>query len=113
MLRRDGQATGVLGGLAETRDLVVYAYAGCGRSPAGEDVPRMDAIMHRAFRASAGVLLGLGFGVVGISSQPRKAQRRAVVCGRLEHEMLSDPWLLLARELALPTFATRGWWDAG
>jgi len=108
----EGDARGLqLAELALVHGLVVYVYPGSERSPGGEDVPRMDAIMHRAFRAAARTLLNSGFHVLGISSQAQKAQRRAVICHRLEHQMLSDPSLLLARELGLPTFSTgQGCW---
>jgi hypothetical protein len=99
-----------LGELADAHDLVVYVDPGSEQSPAGEDVRRVDGILHRAFRVNAKTLHALGFHVLGISSQQTKAQRR-VVNNRLEYQMLSDPHLLLARELGVPTFATsRGCW---
>jgi len=100
-----------LGELADAHDLVIYLYPGSEQSPIGEDVPRIDGILHRAFRAKARALLALGFPVLGISSQQVKAQRRVVANNRLEHQMLSDPHLLLAKDLALQTFATgHGCW---
>ena len=100
-----------LGELADVHDLVVYVYPGSEQSAAGEDVRRIDGILHRAFRANAKALHAWGFHVLGISSQEAKAQLRVMINSRLEHQMLSDPHLLLARGLGLPTFETnRGCW---
>ena len=100
-----------LGELADVHDLVVYVYPGSEQSAAGEDVRRIDGILHRAFRANAKALHAWGFHVLGISSQEAKAQLRVMINSRLEHQMLSDPHLLLARGLGLPTFATdHGCW---
>ena len=77
----------------------------------GRTCDGIDGILHRAFRANAKTLHALGFQVLGISSQEAKAQLRVMINNRLEHQMLSDPHLLLARGLGLPTFATNhGCW---
>jgi len=88
---------------------VIYIYPGGRSSPEdGKDTPRLDGVQHRAFRARKGELAGLGATVIGISSQPRSAQLDSLVAGRVPHLLVSDPELLLARELELPTFTADG-----
>lgn len=88
---------------------VLYLYPGVGvSSPDGEDTPRLDNVQHRAFRAHQRELEALEFQAIGVSSQSTHAQQRAVQANRLEHRLLSDPRLLLARELGLPTRTVDG-----
>jgi peroxiredoxin len=100
-----------LGEFARWFSLVLYFYAGHPGSLGGEDALRMDGIQHRAFRDSGRELSGLGFQAIGVSSQSARAQRQAVLANGVGHRLLSDPELLLARELGLPTFKAGGaWW---
>ena len=100
-----------LGEFASLFSLVLYVYAGIPGSLDGEDALRMDGIEHRAFRDRGWELSALGFQAIGVSSQSRRAQRQAILANRVGHRLLSDPELLLARELGLPTFQTdEAWW---
>lgn len=100
-----------LGEFASLFSLVLYVYAGSRGSVDGEDEPGMDGIQHRAFRDVGRELSALGFQAIGVSSQSGRAQRQAVLANRLGHRLLSDPELLLARDLGLPTFHADGaWW---
>jgi peroxiredoxin len=88
-----------------TSSVVIYLYPGCGSSPdGGEDSPMLDAAQHRAYGAHASDMSALNFVVVGISSQSVEAQYESAEAGRVRHTLLSDPSLLLAEELELPTF---------
>ncbi len=100
--------------LAQRRPLVIYIYPGSERSPAdGEQTPLMDDAQHRAFGEHRAALASRGYQVVGVSSQPVKAQRRSVLAGQLAQRLFSDPELQLARELELPTFELEGarWYE--
>ncbi len=100
-----------LGEFARSFSLVLYFYPGGPGSLRGEDAPCMDDIQHRAFSGCERELSGLGFQAIGVSSQSMRAQRQAVLASRVGHRLLSDPELLLARELGLPTFKAEGaWW---
>jgi peroxiredoxin (alkyl hydroperoxide reductase subunit C) len=88
--------------------LVLYFYPGSQRGPDGEDVRRMDGIQHGAFRVKERELAAFGFQAIGISSQSCRLQREAVLANRIGHRLLSDPELLLARELELPTLTLAG-----
>jgi len=100
-----------LGEFASLFSLVLYFYAGSPGSLDGEDAPCMDGIQHRAFRDSGRELSALGFQAIGVSSQSGRAQRQAVLANRVGHRLLSDPELLLAQQLGLPTFKADGaWW---
>jgi peroxiredoxin len=100
-----------LGQFARAFSLVVYLYPGSRSSPDGEDTPRMDGVQHRAFRAHERELMALEFHTIGVSSQSTRSQLQCAQANRLGHRLLSDPQLLLARELGLPTFDADGaWW---
>jgi len=87
--------------------VVLYLYPGAGGSPVdGEQSLALDAVEHLAFRDHQAEFIDAGYSVKGISSQPMDAQRKSVFFCRLDHELLSDPELLLARALGLPTFTT-------
>jgi peroxiredoxin len=89
---------------------IVYAYPGCGWSPDGGCRSRAaDVVEHGAFERRAVEFYERGFRVVGVSSECVCDQQRSVLENRLYHleELWSDPGLVLARALGLPTF-TRG-----
>ena len=89
--------------------LVICLYPGACSSPEdGRESPRLDRVQHRAFRARKDELMALGVGVIGVSSQSRRAQLDSLVANRVTHRLLSDPQLLLATELGLPTFTADG-----
>jgi peroxiredoxin len=97
-----------LGEFARSFSLVLYFYPG---SPDGEDALGVDGIQHRVFSGCERELSTLGFQAIGVSSQSTRAQREAVLADRVGHRLLSDPGLLLARELGLATFKADGaWW---
>jgi peroxiredoxin len=92
-------------GCADWRPFVVYIYSGGSGSPDdGKQSPRLDRVQHQAFRACNPEFLALEVGVIGVSSQPTRAQLDSLVLDRLPHQLVSDPRLLLAEQLGLPTF---------
>jgi peroxiredoxin len=93
--------------LRELTDVAIYLYPGDGRTlpEEGGGPWRLDDLQHRAFRDAEMELRALGFGAVGVSSEPSRSQGRVLVTNRISHEMLSDPEMLMAREPGLPTFA--------
>jgi peroxiredoxin len=89
--------------------VVIYMYPGSGSSPdGGEDSPMLDAAQHRAYGAHEPDMSALRLSVVGVSSLFSDAQRESAEASRVTHKLLSDPHLLLARELGLPTFSHGG-----
>lgn len=102
-----------LGRLASESALVLYLYPGGDGACGGEDTSRMDGVQHRAFRAHQRELRALRFQAIGISSQSTRSQNRSAFADRVDHKLLSDPELLLARELGLPTFTVNGarWYE--
>jgi peroxiredoxin len=91
--------------------LVIYVYPGSEASPeSGDDTALMDAAQHRTFRDHQSDLEARGYRTIGVSSQAAHAQKRAMLEGRLTHELLSDPRLQLAERLQLPTFTDEGVW---
>jgi peroxiredoxin len=98
-----------LGRFAAACPLVIYIYPGSCSSPAdGEQTPLLDAAQHRAFCTHQRDLEARGYSVMGISSQPKDAQKQSVLAGRLTQRLLSDPELHLAWALELPTFDLDG-----
>ncbi|HSZ13239.1 MAG TPA: hypothetical protein VK790_04310 [Solirubrobacteraceae bacterium] len=96
-------------GLHESRSVVIYTYPGCRSSPGdGEQTAIMDNAQHRAFRQHQQALEARRYIPIGISSQPRIGQQRALVVNRLSHTLLSDPGFELADALGLPTFTREG-----
>lgn len=88
---------------------VIYLYPGATSSPdGGESSLLVDAAQHRGFRDLGPDMSVLKLTVVGVSTQSQDAQIRSVVANRLQHTLLSDPQLLLADRLELPTFACDG-----
>ncbi|HSZ12573.1 MAG TPA: hypothetical protein VK790_00885 [Solirubrobacteraceae bacterium] len=96
-------------GLHEPRSVVIYFYPSCRNSPGdGEQTALMDDAQHRAFRQHRQAFEARGYIPVGVSSQPRKGQQRAVIVNRLLHTLLSDPDFELADALGLPTYTRDG-----
>ena len=97
--------------LAWPRDLclptIVYAYPGCGWSPDGGCGSRAgDVVEHGTFQRRAVELQERMLRIVGVSSECVRDQQLSVLENRLYHleELWSDPGLVLARVLGLPTF---------
>jgi len=104
--------------------LVIYLYPGAGGAPGGLSphgldwaapsaqavAGRMaDAAQHRAFDSHREQLRErFVVKVVGLSSEPKAVQHASVCADRLCHELWSDPELLLADALGLPTFTDEG-----
>jgi peroxiredoxin len=85
--------------------LVLYLYPGSVCSPEdGYESPLRDSVQHRAFEDSRKGLGALGYSAVGLSSQSVDVQRRVAADTGVRHTLLSDPGLLLASALGLPTF---------
>ena len=75
------------------------------RSPEdGYQSPLRDSVQHRAFANRRAELVGLGYAIVGVSSQALDVQRRVIADTGVRHMLLSDPDLVLAQTLGLPTF---------
>jgi peroxiredoxin len=89
--------------------VVYYFYPGTGIPPAEDrEGPREDTAQHRAFRGHRDDFEVRKVRVVGVSSQSMRAQRKAVIANLVCHEMLTDPELVLAEQLGLPTFEMGG-----
>ncbi|HST55986.1 MAG TPA: peroxiredoxin [Solirubrobacteraceae bacterium] len=101
--------------LAAHELLVAYVYPRTGvpgqPSPAGWDqIPGARGCTPQscAFRDHASDLAALGARVAGISAQSPAEQREFAEREHIPYPLLSDPELLLARELRLPTFDVPG-----
>jgi peroxiredoxin len=68
----------------------------------------LDAAQHRAFGAHEHDMSTLNLSVFGISSQWPGMQRESAEATRVRHPLLSDPHLLFAEKLGLPTFEDGG-----
>jgi peroxiredoxin len=95
--------------------LVVYVYPRTGRP--GEPLPAgWDAIpgargctpQSCAFRDHAADLARHGAAIVGVSAQSAADQLEFATREHIPYPLLSDPSLLLAQALLLPTFETAG-----
>lgn len=85
--------------------VVVYVYPAAASSPdAPGDSAAEDIAQHRVFDERGGDLRGCSLRVVGVSSEPRRAQLMRVVENRVCHQLICDRELQLARALGLPTF---------
>jgi peroxiredoxin len=86
--------------------VVYYFYPGTGTPPAhGADGPAEDIAEHRAYRDRQSEFEARRMRTVGVSSQAVNAQLRTALANDIgRHSLLSDPELLLADELGLPTF---------
>ncbi|MGH2902466.1 MAG: hypothetical protein ACRDK7_02570 [Solirubrobacteraceae bacterium] len=83
---------------------VLYIYPGSVSSPLQrQETPLADAEQHRAFRELESRWTDLRVQVIGLSSQSQ-GQVEAMTTPGLHHWLLSDPLLLLAATLDLPTF---------
>jgi len=95
--------------------LVLSCYPRTGR-PGEPPLPGWDAIPGArgctpqacAFRDAHADLAALGARLVGLSAQPIEEQREARERLGLPYPLVSDPDLLLAEALDLPTFSTSG-----
>jgi peroxiredoxin len=90
---------------ADTFPIVIYFYPGGGWSPQdGEQTQYLDALERRAFRDHQLDLQVRQYRAVGVSGQAERSREDSAP----SHLLLSDPELLLARELRLPTFTFDG-----
>jgi peroxiredoxin len=95
--------------------LVLYVYPRTGTpgrpSPDGWDaIPGARGCTPQscAFRDHHAELRAVGADVLGLSAQPAEEQAEFAARERMPFALLSDPQLLLARELGLPTFEAAG-----
>jgi peroxiredoxin len=89
--------------------LGVYFYPGrIGPGEFGEHVLLADGMQHRAFRDHQIALDARGYRALGVSSEPQEAQWTSSVVEGLPHTLLSDPELLIAQALKLPTHTLDG-----
>jgi peroxiredoxin len=89
----------------ESHLAVLYFY------PADKNSPLIDDMAHhRGFRDHLDAFTARECRVIGISTEPVADQAYLVTYQRLTHLLLSDPGLLLARELRLPTYRDSGEW---
>lgn len=92
-----------------SRSLVLYMYPGGSNSPdGGNDSLLTDAAQHRAFRERLAELANRRFVVFGLSSETPQSQLVSAVTQRLSHALVSDPQLLLAGTMGLPTVTVAG-----
>ncbi|HTU79243.1 MAG TPA: hypothetical protein VMF09_10840 [Solirubrobacteraceae bacterium] len=88
---------------------VIYCYPGTVSSPdGGSDSGVGDAAQHQAFDRHRDELNLFALRAIGLSSESEHAQRATAFENRIGHELWSDPDMLLARALGLPTFAQAG-----
>jgi len=94
---------------AGARGLVIYTYPDADSSPDGAEWSMAaDAAQHRAFDTALAELQACSLLAVGLSSEPPEVQRERALDHRVCHPLWSDPELLLARALGLPTFRHAG-----
>lgn len=86
--------------LVAERPLVIYTFPGVARPPA---VAAGDAALHAAFDRHTDDLDAHMLRAVGLSSEPARALQLRAARYRVLHELWSDPGMLLARALGLPT----------
>jgi peroxiredoxin len=85
--------------------LVIYMYPGTLSAPGeGKQTPRLDRTQHRGYLAHHDELSDCGYKAVGISSQAPREQASSIGLDNLRHELLSDPDMLLADALGVPSF---------
>ena len=88
---------------------VIYVFPGADCSPdGGRRSPHADVLQHQAFDRHGDDLQAYCLSVVGVSGESRESLHARVFEHRVCHELWSDPGLLLARALGLPTFACEG-----
>jgi peroxiredoxin len=95
------------------RRTVLYVYPGSPSSPDGETGSRVDdAVQHCVFRDAEKDLLAHGLSIVGLSGKEMRRQHLEGLNSRVSHKLVSDPELLLAKMLGLPTFDQdgKGWY---
>jgi peroxiredoxin len=94
--------------------MVLYFYPGlAGWREDGEDAALLDGVQHRAFRDHQPDFEARGYGAIGVSSQSRQLQGESALAHEVGHLLLSDPELLVAGALGLPTFEADGasWYE--
>lgn len=91
--------------LVAERPLVIYTYPGVPDPPG---VAAAAAAQHAAFNRRAEDLAAHALRVVGLSSEPHHSQLLRVVSHRIYHELWSDPCLVLAGALGLPSYIHDG-----
>jgi peroxiredoxin len=89
--------------------VVFYFYPGCvGPSEGGVDAVPSDGVQHRVFRDHEPDFEARGYCAIGISSQSSHLQGESALVYGVSHLLLSDPGLLVAGALGLPTFEADG-----
>jgi peroxiredoxin len=98
------------------RPIVLYVYPATGvpgRDPALDPAPGWDEIpgapgctaQSHGYRELYLSFRGLGFEVMGVSTQPASEQQDFMSRNAVPFRLLSDPELVLSAALALPTFS--------
>jgi peroxiredoxin len=102
-------------GASTERLTVVYVYPSTGvpgepLPPGWDEIPGARGCTPQscAFRDYVLELAAYGASVLGISAQPDEEQREFAGRERIPYPLLSDPGLLLASALELPTFRAAG-----
>ena len=103
-------------GAVNVRDFeVLYVYPRAGRPgtpllPGWDEIPGARGCTPQscAFRDHSAELAGLGVRVAGISAQTIDDQLEFTQRNRMPFPVISDEWLDLARDPALPTFEVEG-----
>jgi peroxiredoxin len=103
-------------GAVNVRDFeVLYVYPRAGRPgtpllPGWDEIPGARGCTPQscAFRDHSAELAGLGVRVAGISAQTIDDQIEFAQRNRMPFPVISDEWLDLARDPALPTFEVEG-----
>jgi peroxiredoxin len=95
--------------------LVLYVYPRTGMPgiplpPGWDEIPGARGCTPEScgFRDHAAELRVLGAALLGLSAQALGEQRQFAERERIPYPIVSDPGLVLARELGLPTFAVAG-----
>jgi peroxiredoxin len=94
--------------------VVFYFYPGlAGWREDGQDAVLLDAVQHRVFHEHQPDFEARGYSTIGVSSQSRQLQGESALAHEVGHLLLSDPELLVAGALALPTFEADGacWYE--
>jgi peroxiredoxin len=95
-----------LSALVQTSRLAVVYFYPCANSlPVGPDITQ-----HRSFAERSTEFSAEECRLVGVSTEPADRQAEAVRFRRLSYPLLSDPLLLVAKTLKLPTLRDGSHW---
>jgi peroxiredoxin len=101
--------------LSSGRGTVIYLHPGWTPGQGGKRSAIVDAVQARAFEAQRLQLTQMGWRLAGVSTQEPGEQLTHIQLGEAEHIVLAvehivlvDPQLRLARELGLPAYSAGG-----